>query len=112
MAYYDVDDESRSRMPAYIARQDCERLNRENRGLYTPAQIHVAENFKSIVDDVFFRRRTFLNFREKFIAIKVEAPKKEDMVTRDYINLMAAAAANNITVKPGRASIIFQLKRK
>jgi hypothetical protein len=112
MSYYDVDEDSRSALPAHIARQDCERINRENRDTYSLAQQKAADEFKQLVDNAFFRRRTFLNFREKFIAVKVEAPKLEDKISSDYRAVMSFVDANDIRVKNGKASVIFHIKRK
>ena len=110
MSYYDVDEDSRSALPAFIARKDCERINRENEILWSPKQKESAKQFKALVDEAFFRRRTFLNFREKFIAVKVEAPQKMDMISSEYRAVLAYAAANNIKVKAGKSSIIFECK--
>jgi hypothetical protein len=110
MSYYDVDEDKRSAMPGFLARQDCERLNRENEILWSPAQKAAAKQFKMLVDEAFFRRRTFLNYREKFIAVKVEAPKKIDMISPEYRTVLSYAASNGITVKAGKASIIFECK--
>lgn len=112
MSYYDVDEDSRSALPAFIARQDCERINRENRDKYSLSEQVAAEEFKQLVDEAFFRRRTFLNFREKFIAVKIEAPKLQDKISAEYRAVMAFADANNIRIKNGNASIIFQIKKK
>lgn len=112
MSYYDIDEDRRSALPAFIARQDCERINRENRDKYTLSEQKAATEFKQLVDNAFFRRRTFLNFRPNFIAIKVEAPKLEDKISSEYRAVMAFADANNIRVKNGKASIIFQFVNK
>ena len=110
MSYHDVDEDKRSAMPGFLARQDCERLNRENEILWSPAQKAAAKQFKDLVDNAFFRRRTFLNYRANFIAIKVEAPKKIDMISPEYRAVLSYAAAKGITVKTGKASIIFECK--
>ena len=108
MSYYDVDEDKRSAMPGFLARQDCERVNRENRDKYSLSEQKAAEEFKQLVDNAFFRRRTFLNFRPNFITVKVEAPKLEDKISSEYRAVMAFADANKIRVKNGKASIIFQ----
>lgn len=110
MSYFDVEDDKRSALPAYIARKDCERINRENEILWSPKQKESAKQFKALVDEAFFRRRTFLNFREKFIAVKVEAPSKIDMISQEYRNVLNYAKTHGINVKTGKASIIFECK--
>jgi hypothetical protein len=110
MSYYDVDEDSRSAMPGFLARKDCERINRENEILYSKSQKAAANEFKELVDQAFFRRRTFLNFRTNFIAIKVEAPQKLDMISSEYRAVLAYAEANKIKAKTGKASIIFEYR--
>ena len=112
MAYNDVDDDLRSPQGAFIARMDADQKNRENRALFSTEQILEGAKFKDMVDAAFFRRRTFLNFREKFMTVKVEAPKTEDRISQEYRDVMSFAKAQGITVRQGRASIIFEINRK
>ena len=109
MSYADVDEDKRSAM-GYFARIDAERYSRECRNLYSGVQITEAEEFKDVVADVFYRRRVFLNYREKFVTVKVEAPKKVDKIGSVYQNLMSLADKRGYTVKQGKASIIFEIK--
>ena len=112
MAYQDIDDDLRSPQGAFIARMDADKKNRENRSLYTDQEILEGLKFKDMVDSAFFRRRTFLNYRETFMTVKVEAPKKEDKISQEYRDVMSYAKARGFTVKQGRASIIFEFNGK
>jgi hypothetical protein len=65
-----------------------------------------------MVDNAFFRRRTFLNYRETFMTVKIEAPKSVDKISQEYRDVISFAEKNNYIIKTGRASIIFELCHK
>lgn len=110
MAYYDVDEEKRTRLPAWLAREDCERRNSQNFNLFTKEEISFGEQIRQRASNIFLRSRVFLNYRETFIAVKVEAPKIADKLNPEYSQLLKFAKDNKIRVKKGRASLIFEIK--
>ena len=112
MSYSDVDEDSRSAQGAFIARRDVEEQNRKNRALYNAREHSEADHFKSLVDAAFYRRRTFLNYRETFITVKIEAPKSMDQYSTEYRDVISFAQNKNYIMKKGRASIIFELCHK
>jgi hypothetical protein len=112
VSYYDVDEDLRSPQGAFIARRDVEQQNRKNKEKFTPNEIDQGIKFKDMVDNAFFRRRTFLNYRETFMTVKIEAPQSVDKFSQEYRDVMAFAKNNNYIIKNGRASIIFELCHK
>lgn len=112
MSYYDIDEDLRSPQGAFIARRDVEQQNRKNKEKFTPSEIEQGLKFKDMVDNAFFRRRTFLNYRETFMTVKIEAPKSVDKVSQEYRDVMSFAKNNNYVIKNGRASVIFELCHK
>ena len=93
MSYHDVDEESRTRTTAYFARQDCERYNSEHKHLYTKDQILSGEMLKRAAEIAYFRSRVFLNYREKFMTVKVEAPQIADKISDEDLQLLMPGVA-------------------
>ena len=112
MSYYDVDEESRTRTTAYFARQDCERYNSEHKYLYTKDQILSGEMLKRAAEIAYFRSRVFLNYREKFMTVKVEAPQIADKISDEVEQLLVHAGKTGAVVKHGKASVIFEFAHR
>jgi hypothetical protein len=112
MSYYDVDEESRTRTTAYFARQDCERYNSEHKHLYTKDQILSGEMLKRAAEIAYFRSRVFLNYREKFMTVKVEAPQIADKISDEVEQLLVHAGKTGSVVKHGKASVIFEFAHR
>jgi hypothetical protein len=109
MAYTDVEEEQRSKLPKWLCAEDAEKRSKQNVELYSQEQVYKAETFKTMVVRAFFRSRVYLNFREKFIAIKVEAPNVRDKISKEAREVEKFADENNIQIIKKRASLIFRL---
>ena len=83
MAYTDVEDEQRSKLPKWLCAEDAEKRNKQNIESYSQEQVYKAETFRDMVVRAYFRSRIYLNFRERFIAIKVEAPNIRDKISKE-----------------------------
>lgn len=110
MAYKDV--EERSALPAFICRMDAKRRNSNNIDTYTPEQIKQAQRLYADVSNAYFRSRVFLNYRERFIAVKVEAPNYADKVSLEVRNLDKACEEAGYKKKAtGKGSIVYRIER-
>ena len=58
----------------YIAAIDAQYRNQQNVNYWTSKQIHIAEKFKLFLDSVYTSNNIYINYRKKFIAIKVDQP--------------------------------------
>ena len=112
MSYFNVDEDSRTSTTAWYARQDCEQYNRDHKHLYTKDQILSGELLKKAAETAYFRSRVFLNFREKFMTVKVEAPQLADKISNEVEQLLIHAGKTGIYVKHGKASIIFEFAHR
>ena len=112
MSYLNVDEESRTSTTAWYARQDCERYNREHKQLYTKDQILSGELLKKAAEIAYFRSRVFLNFREKFMTVKVEAPQIADKISDEVEQLLVHAGRTGVRVKHGKSSVIFEFSHR
>ena len=97
---------------AWYARQDCERYNREHKQLYTKDQILSGELLKKAAEIAYFRSRVFLNFREKFMTVKVEAPQIADKISDEVEQLLVHAGRTGVRVKHGKSSVIFEFSHR
>ena len=70
---YTEQEENRKRY-ARGAAIDAASRNKANRGRYSPEQKAVADEIKTLIDNAYMGATTYLNLRDKFIAIKVESP--------------------------------------
>jgi len=88
---------------------DIRKRNAKGRELYSDVEVATADEFRAMVENVFFRRRVFQNYRDKSIAIKVTSPKVLDTYSSDYEKLMDFAKANHIKIKKLAKSLVFHL---
>mgnify|MGYP001263830451 FL=1 len=109
MAYTDVEDEQRSKLPKWLCAEDAEKRNKQNIESYSQEQVYKAETFRDMVVRAYFRSRIYLNFRERFIAIKVEAPNIRDKISKEAREVIEFADENDIKIIKRRASLIFRL---
>lgn len=106
--YYE--DETKSRLPAYVCIADAKKRNAANVVLFTDAQIAEGEKLFDQVQSAYFRSRVYRNYREKFIAVKVDAPKTADKISADVAKLNAFCVANNIDIVATKANVVYRIK--
>ena len=58
----------------FIAAMDAQYRNQQNVGYWTSQQISTAEKFKLFLESVYTCNDVYINYRKKFIAIKVDNP--------------------------------------
>jgi len=109
---YRTDDDLVNKQDHVAAFLDAKRRNEEGRNLYSDEEVQAGEELKAQVEDVYFRRRVFLNYRDNSIAIKVTAPKVLDTYAPEYAELTKYVESHNISVKKLAKSIIFHIAKQ
>jgi hypothetical protein len=84
------------KLPAYVVLADVKRRNAENECLYNEQQLLAGEALLAGIEDVYLCSRVFLNYRQRFIAVKVNAPSFKDKVSLRAAKLDAWCEANGI----------------
>ena len=84
------------KLPAYVCVQDAKKRNAENIGSYSLDQQSAADALLAAVEDAYGRSRVFLNYRQRFVAVKVSAPVFADRVSLRAAKLDTWAEANGI----------------
>jgi len=106
---YYPDEELVNKQDPIVAFLDIRKRNEEGRNMYSDEEVAIADEFRAMVENVYFRRRVFQNYRDKTIAIKVTSPKVVDTYTADYSNLIKFAEEHSIKIKKLAKSLIFHL---
>jgi hypothetical protein len=72
---------------AYAAARDAQRKNSNNKSHYTQDQIRKALSVRDLLDSAFTYKNLYINYRQKFIAIKAEGARARDSMAKEVINL-------------------------
>jgi hypothetical protein len=72
---------------AYAAARDAQRRNSNNKSHYTQDQIRKALSVRDLLDSAFTYKNLYINYRQKFIAIKAEGARARDSMAKEVINL-------------------------
>lgn len=101
---YDVDE---IRIPKWIAAEDARKRNRNNESLYSITQKNIADELYRLAFNV-YASRVYLNYRENFIAVKVETPRISDYAL--LTTLEKFCDVNNIERVRTKNSVVYRLK--
>ena len=93
-----------------FAAVDAMRRNAEYAVLYTAKQKAFAEDFKEQVTNAYIRSKVYLNYREKFMAIKVAKPSVRDRIGSAVASIEDFCAKNGITAHRTASAIVFRIK--
>ena len=95
----------------FAAAVDAGKRNAVNFDLYTDEQVAMADDFYITVCNTFLRSRVFKNYRQKFIAVKVDKVQRADLATLAAGALEEFCAEHDVKVKKTRTNaMIFELK--
>lgn len=94
----------------FFAINDAANYDAENMHRWSPMQRDIAHKFKNCVSDVFPSSRVYLNYRKKYIAVKVELPTREELLTKDAELLGHSVHEMGIGVKVTKNGLIFQIR--
>ena len=99
------------KLPAYVCLEDIKRRDAENEGLYSLAQVSAGAALLAHIEDVYIQSRVFLNYRQRFIAVKVNAPKFADKVSLRAARLDLWCEANGIVIEHTRhGNMVYRAK--
>ena len=72
---------------AYAAARDAQRKNSNNKSHYTQDQIRKALSVRDLLDSAFTYKNLYINYRQKFIAIKAEGARARDSMAKEVVEL-------------------------
>jgi hypothetical protein len=100
-----------TKLPAFFVKQDAKRLDAINIQSYDVKEQAFGNELFDRVSYVFHRSNIYRNYRKKFIAIKVNAPTKADLVSSGVIKLEAYCQANNIDIVKTAKGLVFRINK-
>ena len=72
---------------AYAAAMDAQRQNSNNKSTYSQEQIRKALTVRDLLDSAFSYKTLYINYRQKFIAVKAEGARARDSMAREVVTL-------------------------
>jgi hypothetical protein len=110
MSTITINNEDKSSLPGWVCAQDAQARNKKNKDNFTLAEIDFSEELHSLAKAAYFRSRVFLNYRENFIAIKVERPNRADLVSKEVAEFEQFCKDNSIDTVKTATAIIYRIK--
>lgn len=93
-----------------FAAADARRRNALYAVQYTGKQKAFAEAFKDQVANAYIRSKVYLNYRERFMAVKVANPSVRDRIGSAVAAIEDFCVKNSITVHRTAGAIVFRIK--
>jgi hypothetical protein len=90
---------------------DARQRNEEGIKLYSEAEIVAARALQGHVGNVFTRSRVFINYREKFVSIKVDNPSRADLVSLAAADLEAYCKQHNVEIVKSSRGLLFRIPK-
>ena len=84
------------KIPAWVCVQDAKKRDAENIKLYTAEEQRFAEGLLGTIGDVYGRSNTYMNYRKKFVAVKVDSPRVRDKVSLAAVRLDCWCETNGV----------------
>jgi hypothetical protein len=103
-AHYEVDE---IKVPKWIAAQDAKKRDRANETFHSDSAKQLGDELHALASSV-YSSRVFKNYRERFIAVKVETPRISDYQL--IKTLEDFCTANNIERVATKTSVIYRIK--
>lgn len=86
---------------AIAAVLDAQRRNTDNKSLYTQEQIRKALSVRDLLDTAFSYNSLYINYRKKFIAVKVEGARSRDSMSKRVIELFEQLGYGVVSTQQG-----------
>jgi len=86
---------------ALAAVLDAQRRNSNNKSLYTQEQIRRALSVRDLLDSAFSYHSLYINYRKKFIAVKVEGARARDRMSKQVIELFEQQGYGVVSTQQG-----------
>ena len=80
---------------------DAQRRNTNNKSLYTQEQIRKALSVRDLLDTAFSYNSLYINYRKKFIAVKVEGARSKDSMSKQIIALFETLGYGVVSTQQG-----------
>jgi hypothetical protein len=93
---------------AYAAARDAQRQNSNNKSTYSQDQIRKALTVRDLLDSAFSYTNLYINYRQKFIAIKAEGARARDAMAQEVIKLFES---NGYLVASTPQGVIVRIAR-
>lgn len=101
-----------TKQPVWIALADIDIRNMQNEKLYDTGEIATAMRIKACVELAFPYKRVYLNYRQKFIAIKVEHLSLSDAHSLYADKLEQLCAMENVSIGAHGTNVIFRVTKQ
>jgi hypothetical protein len=72
---------------AYAAAMDAQRRNSNNKSRYSAEQIRKALSARDLLDSAFAYTRLYINYRERFIAVKADMARSKGKLSKEVLEL-------------------------
>ena len=96
---------------AWFARRDADRTNQERAATYNWVQRSDAQRAVDLLDLAYAYSEIFINYRQKFISIKIEQPRVRNGVTRAEVeSILAEKGVSKIKTAQGITYRILRVK--
>ena len=86
---------------ALAAVLDAQRRNTNNKSLYSQDQIRKALSVRDLLDYAFSYTSLYINYRQKFISIKVEGARARDAMAKKVIELFETQGYGVVSTQQG-----------
>ena len=86
---------------AFAAVMDAQRRNSNNKSQYSSEQIRRALIVQDLIDTAFSYKSLYVNYRQKFIAIKAEGARAKDAMAREVIKLFESNGYGVVSTPQG-----------
>ena len=86
---------------ALAAVLDAQRRNTNNKSRYTQEQIRKALSVRDLLDSAFSYNSLYINYRQKFIAVKVEGARARDSMSKRVIELFEQLGYSVVSTQQG-----------
>ena len=93
---------------AFAAAQDALRRNSNNKSHYSQDQIRRALSVRDLIDSAFSYTKLYINYRQRFIAVKAEGARRKDRMAQEVIKLFES---NGYTVASTPQGMIVRIAR-
>lgn len=105
-----IQDETKSRLPAYVCVADAKARDAKNIVLYNDSQIKAGEQLLEKVQGAYYRSKVYRNYRENFIAVKVDKPNIADKVSKEVQSLNTYCSQNGIDLVSTKSNLVYRIK--
>jgi hypothetical protein len=86
---------------AFAAAIDAQRRNTNNKSFYSQEQIKKAITVRDLIDTAFSYSNLYINYRQKFIAIKAEGARARDSLAKDVVDLFKSNGYGVVSTPQG-----------